>query len=522
MKQKERANVEESEQEAEKSELLQDGFAQLLRVEWTKFWTVRGRVIGMVLVALLTALPGLLIAAGSIMSCQGPNDNVCPPTPVGPDGQAVEDRFYFVHQPLTGDGSITVRLMSMTGIITHPPPNHDEIVSGLVPWAKAGVIIKENIEQGSAYAAVMLTGSNGVRMQYNFTEDIAGQPGSPSVESPRWLRLTRSDETLTGYESVDGTQWTEVGTAHLDGLPATVQIGLFVTSPCDLTVSQGACRFTQATADFDQISLQGEVSSTWSHVDLGDTPEMTDWERYHRSNGLVESGDTFVVTGTGDIAPLVEGWTIERTLIGTSLGLIAVIIVAVLFITADYRQEPNGVALPTNTRQGRLLAAKAVVIGAVTFAVGLAAAGIAVLLGRQILLSNGINTLPVTPLIELRVIFGTAALLAVAAVFALALGALFRHSLPAIAVAIAAIVLPYFLPITSVLPLEVSQWLLRLTPAAGFAIQQSIPEYPQVIGLYVPLAGYYPLAPWAGFAVLCGFTVFAHALVIFLLHRKEV
>jgi hypothetical protein len=522
MKQKERATVEESEQEAEKSELLQDGFAQLLRMEWAKFRTARGWVIGMVVVALLTALPGLLIAAGSIMSCEGPNSNICPPTPVGPGGQAVEDRFYFVYQPLTDDGSITVRLTSMTGIITYPPPDHDEIVSGLVPWAKAGVIIKESIEQGSAYAAVMLTGSNGVRMQYDFTEDIAGQPGDVSVESPRWLRLTRSGDTLTGYESVDGTQWTEVGTAHLDGLSATVQIGLFVTSPCDLTLSQGACRFTQATADFDQISLQGEVSGTWSQVDVGDTPGiMTDWERYHRSNGLVESGDTFIVTGTGDIAPLVVGWTIERTLIGTSLGLIVVIIVAVLFITADYRKNPNGIVLLTSTRQGRLLAAKAVVIGAVTFAVGLAAAGIAVLLGRQILLSNGINMLPVTPLIELRVIFGTAALLAVAAVFALALGALFRHSLPAIAVAIAAIVLPYFLPIASVLPLEVSQWLLRLTPAAGFAIQQSIPEYPQVIGLYVPLAGYYPLAPWAGFAVLCGYTVLAHALVIYLLHRRE-
>jgi hypothetical protein len=41
----------------------------------------------------------------------------------------------------------------------------------------------------------------------------------------------------------------------------------------------------------------------------------------------------------------------------------------------------------------------------------------------------------------------------------------------------------------------VAQWLLRLTPAAGFAIQQSIPEYPQVLDLYAPSAGYYPLAP---------------------------
>jgi hypothetical protein len=334
-----------------------DGFAHLLRAEWAKFRAVRGWMIGMVVAALVIVLLGLLFATLFKSSCEGPNGNVCPSTPVGPGGQAVEDRFYFVHQPLTGDGSITVRVMSMTGIITYPPPNHNEIVPGVVPWAKAGVIIKESIEQGSAYAAVMLTGSHGVRMQYNFIEDTAGSSGGVSAESPRWLRLTRSGDTLTGYESPDGTQWTKVGTAHLAGLPATLQVGLFVTSPCDLTVSEGACRFTQATADFDQVSLQGEVFGAWSRDEVGDTPEMTDWERYHRSNGLVESGGTFTVTGTGDIAPLGSGWTIERTLIGTFAGLIAVIVVAVRFITAEYRTT-----LPPAPPRGRVLASKAIVM----------------------------------------------------------------------------------------------------------------------------------------------------------------
>ena len=56
-------------------------------------------------------------------------------------------------------------------------------------------------------------------------------PATVSAASPRWLRLTRSGDTLTGYESADGTHWTEVGTARLAGLPATVQVGLFVASP---------------------------------------------------------------------------------------------------------------------------------------------------------------------------------------------------------------------------------------------------------------------------------------------------
>jgi ABC-type transport system involved in multi-copper enzyme maturation permease subunit len=127
----------------------------------------------------------------------------------------------------------------------------------------------------------------------------------------------------------------------------------------------------------------------------------------------------------------------------------------------------------------------------------------------------------VAPLTELRVVVGTAALLAVVAIFALALGTLFRRNVPAVITAIAVIVLPYLLAISSVLPVEASQWLLRLTPAAAFAIQQSLSEYPQVIGLYVPVAGYYPLAPWAGFAVLCGYTALALGMAVFLLRRAK-
>src|SRR5262245_4980673 len=250
-----------------------NGFPQLLRAEWTKFRAVRGRVIGVVVGALVIPLLGLLSAAG--IRYESPNGNVRPSVPVGPGGEAVTDRFYFMHQPLAGNGGITARVTSMTGIITYPPPNHDQIVPGVVPWAKAGLIVKESTIPGSAYAAVILTGKNGVRMQYNFTEDIAGRPGGASAEHPRWLRLIRAGDTLTGYESTDGTQWSEVGTAHLAGLPGTVQVGLFVTSPGDVTLSDGASRFTQATAVFDHVSLEGDVSGTWSRDKVGARGVMT-------------------------------------------------------------------------------------------------------------------------------------------------------------------------------------------------------------------------------------------------------
>jgi hypothetical protein len=490
-----------------------------VRHEWTKFRS-RGRIIAITAATLVTLLLGILFAVGNRSSCsEGPVEVACPTDPVGPRGQAVTDKSYFVHRPLGQNGSITVRMTSMTGIITYPPPDHDEIVPGLVPWAKAGVIVKDGIEQGSSYAALMVTGSHGVRMQYDYVHDIAGRPGGVSAESPRWLRLTRSGDTITGYESADGAQWAKVGTAHLAGLPETVQVGLFATSPGDLTlrpIALGArlpeVRFTQATAVFDNISVEGGASAgEWSHGSVGEMGH-TDWERYHQPPGLVESNGTFTVTGSGDIGPIGTegGHAVESSLVGLAIGLMIVIVVAVRFMTAEYRPGATG-ATPLT---GRVLAAKAIVIGAVAFLAGLVSAAVVVPAGTMILRANGISVIPVSAVTGLRVVVGVGALSAVAAVWALALGALLRRAWAAILVAISTVVLPYLLAALPLLPDDVAEWLLRLTPAAGFAIRQTVREYPQVVAHYAPSAGYFPLAWWAGFAVLCGYTAVAFGLAV--------
>ena len=504
------------------------GFARLVHAEWTKFRTVRGWVIGMAVAALITVLLGLFSASGSHSSCGGP-DVVCPAVAVGPGGEAVDDRFFFVHRPLRGNGSITVRLTSLTGQVHLPDtmPGVQRVAARVEPWAKAGVMVKDGTRPGSAYAALMLTGGHGVRMQYDYTHDIAGGPDGVSRTSPRWLRLVRSGDDLTGYASADGARWAKVGTVHPAGLPATVRIGLFVASPGEVTVTRAdlggavaASRFAQATGVFDQVGVDGGTpGGAWSHDDVG-AARAPDG-RIHQPGGVVRSGGTFTVTGAGDIAPRTDGQTIERTLSGMPAALIVLIVVAVVFITAEYRRGLFRTTLLASPRRGRALTAKAVVIAAVTFLVGLAAAGVTLPAAAHILRSNGNDILPVGPLTELRVVAGTAALLAAVAVLALGLGAVFRRSAPAITVAVVLVVLPRVLATTSVLPVDASRWLLRLTPAAGFAVQQSVPAYPQVTAFFSPQAGFYPLPPWAGLAVSAGYAALALALAVLMLRRRD-
>jgi ABC-type transport system involved in multi-copper enzyme maturation permease subunit len=368
-------------------------------------------------------------------------------------------------------------------------------------------------------------------MQYNYTGDTAGLAGAVSPASPRWLRLTRSGDTITGYESANGSAWTKVGTVRLSGLAPVVQIGLLVSSPAYRQVTSqrllgtGAMIGpTLATAVFDHLSLHGtQAGGGWRGSLIGGG---TSGAYPVQGGGYHRAGGRFTVSGSGDIAPAVAGagdpgQTIEHSLAGAFAGLIVLVVVAAMFITAEYQRGLIRTTLAASPRRGRVLAAKAIVVGAVTFVAGLAGATAAVLLGERLLRGNGILVYPVTPLTEVRVVAGTAALLAIAAVLALGLGAILRRSAAAVAAVIVVIVLPYILAVPRVMPVGAAQWLLRITPAAGFAIQQSLPQYPQVSNAYTPSSGYYPLAPWAGFAVLCGYAALALGLAVFLLRRRD-
>jgi ABC-type transport system involved in multi-copper enzyme maturation permease subunit len=498
------------------------GFARVLRAEWTKFATIRGWVVSLVIAAVV--MVGLALAGHS--TCGGQASPGAPvvlgegcAAPIGPGGEAVEDGFYFVRQPLAGDGSITARLTSLASPAGLGPASR----AGLQPWAKAGVIIKASTRPGSAYAAVLLTAGHGVRMQYDYTGDIAGRPDGAS---PRWLRLTREGDRLTGYESADGVRWTRVGAVDLAGLPGTVQVGLFAAAPAGSSVTSSSITGSSQTgasglaaARFDHVSVAGgRPGLGWAGGAVGG-PQP--------GGGYRQSGGAITVTGSGDIAPDVpaaggNGTPVETALVGTFGGLILVIVVAAMFMAAEYRRGLIRVTLTASPARGQVLAAKAIVIGLVTFAAGLVGAAASIPLGTALLRSGGNFILPVSPLTEVRLVAGTAALLAVAAVLTLALAAILRSGAGAVTAVVVGMVLPYFFgAVLAVLTAGPADWLLRVTPAAAFSVQQTLIPYPQVSAAYTPRNGYYPLPPWAGLAVLCGYAAAALALAVVLLRRRD-
>ena len=286
---------------------------------------------------------------------------------------------------------------------------------------------------------------------------------------------------------------------------------------------------TRATGVFRHIGLSWPASG-WTGTNVGG-PNFGVPAR----GTLRRSAGTLTVASFGDISPAAgtaydgNGQSLQQALAGTFFGLIPLIVVAAMFITAEYRRRLIWVSLTAAPRRGRLLAAKAVAIGTVGFVAGLVAATLALAIGTPLLLRAGPLAWPVSLLTEARMVVGTGALLAVAAVLALAIGTIVRRSAPAVAIVILVIVVPYLLAFG---PLSGSQpqgsgpgggggWPLQITPAAALSVQQAVPQFHQLLAVYPLTNGYYPLAPWAGLAVECAWAAAALALAFFLLRRRD-
>ena len=142
------------------------GFGQLLPAEWIKFRTVRGWVIGMLIAALVTAGIALLdhssCGSPSLRAARSPGPL---PRPARA-GRRGRDRQLLLRAPAAGRRRQHHRPDDLAD--RRPGSGRPQ------PWSKAGIIIKASTRPGSAYAAMMVTGGHGVRMQYDYTGDMAG------------------------------------------------------------------------------------------------------------------------------------------------------------------------------------------------------------------------------------------------------------------------------------------------------------------------------------------------------------
>ena len=219
----------------------------------------------------------------------------------------------------------------------------------------------------------------------------------------------------------------------LAGLPSTAQVGLFAASPDDDQMSQSFGGGTSSTGGGAHPghgglrpprARQAAGRPARGPAQYVGSPEIPGIGGYHQSGGQ------YTLTGQGDIAPIPAGHggpadaaaTVSDYLVGTFAGLLALVVVAALFVTAEYRRGLIRLTFAATPSRGRVLAAKSVVVAVAGFIAGLLGAGIAVLAGEAITRARGYYAFPISGATEARVIVGTAILAAFASVLALAIG----------------------------------------------------------------------------------------------------
>jgi hypothetical protein len=158
------------------------------------------------------------------------------PNVIGLDGSGADiwstaDAFVFHSTPWTLDGTITVRVRSIED--THA-------------WAKAGVMFRETLAPGSKHVMLIVSPGKGIAMQHRSatggaSANVALQAGT----APEWLRITRTNNTFTGYASEDGVTWRTVGSITI-AMSGDAYAGLPVTSHDNATL---------ATATFDTLRV---------------------------------------------------------------------------------------------------------------------------------------------------------------------------------------------------------------------------------------------------------------------------
>ena len=125
------------------------------------------------------------------------------------------DSFHFAYTPLDGDGQIIARVTSM---------------QFTDPWAKAGVMFRENLSPGSKHAMIVITAGGFSSFQWRAAENNpSGNTDGPACQIPYWVKLVRSGDTFTGYVSADGQNWRRVDSVTIP-MEKKIYVGLALSA----------------------------------------------------------------------------------------------------------------------------------------------------------------------------------------------------------------------------------------------------------------------------------------------------
>src|SRR5260370_13682975 len=167
------------------------------------------------------------------------------------------DSFHFAYRVVSGDCTNDARVTA--------GQNSD-------PWAKAGVMIRESLNQDSVNAFAGITSQNGAIFSSRSSTGGASSSYSQSaVTAPYWVKLVRIGNTFTTYSSSTGSTWTQIGLPVVISMDKNVLVGLAVTAHNQTRLNTGMFDnvtvvhpVTVAPSGLNAVADLSQVVLSWS------------------------------------------------------------------------------------------------------------------------------------------------------------------------------------------------------------------------------------------------------------------
>jgi hypothetical protein len=241
---------------------------------------------------------------------------------IGADVWGTADQFRYAYKRLSGDGSITALV---------------ENVVNSWGWAKAGVMIREGLDPGSAHAMTVVTPANGVALQYRPVMNQASfNVNEAGLVAPYWVRLTRAGNMFTAERSADGVTWESI---TADAAASIVEIEMGADVYIGLMSASTRANIVGG-AEFSNISTTGSVTGDWETSGIGvEQPAGNEPEALYAA---VEdgAGNVAVVTHPDPLAALSTEWQ-EWEIPFADLAGVNLNNVAILYIGLGDRDNPS-------------------------------------------------------------------------------------------------------------------------------------------------------------------------------------
>jgi regulation of enolase protein 1 (concanavalin A-like superfamily) len=183
----------------------------------------------------------------------------------GADVWGTADAFHFAHKTMTGDFSITARVVT---------------VQNVSQWTKAGLMIRESLSPNARHGFALATPSTVKGTAFQYRDPGGGTSASiagPAFAPPVWLKLVKRGITITSYYRHSITDpWEKLNYQVYSGLADSVEAGLAVSSHVDGQI---------ATATFSDVVVEA----------------LPPWQAFNIASpgGAADDGTIFATFGQG-------------------------------------------------------------------------------------------------------------------------------------------------------------------------------------------------------------------------------